>query len=149
MKVILTQDVKGQGKKGDLINVSDGYATNFLFPKGLAKEASKQALNELEGKRGAEQYRRNLEEEKARNIAERMKQITVKLSAKAGAGGKLFGSVTSKDVAEALKAQYNIDVDKRKIDLKDGIKNCGTFDVPVRLYTGITGTFKVSVTEQK
>ncbi|MBR5613765.1 MAG: 50S ribosomal protein L9 [Clostridia bacterium] len=149
MKVILTQDVKGQGKKGDLINVSDGYARNFLFPKGFAKEASKQAMNELEGKRGAEQYHRNVEEEKARNIAERMKEITVKLEAKAGAGGKLFGSITSKDVAEALKAQFKIDIDKRKIELKDGIKTCGTTEVPVRLYAGITGTFKVSVTEQK
>lgn len=148
MKVILTQDVKSQGKKGDLINVSDGYARNFLFPKGLAKEANKQALNELEGKRGAEQYRKNLEEEKARNIAERMKEITVNMKAKAGAGGKLFGSITSKDVAEALKAQYNIDIDKRKIDLKDGIKACGVTNVNVHLYTQITGTFKVSVTEE-
>ena len=149
MKVILTQDVKSQGKKGDLINVSDGYARNFLFPKGLAKEASKQALNELESKKGAEAYRRNLEEEKAHNIAERMKDITVKLEAKAGAGGKLFGSITSKDVAEALKAQFNIDIDKRKLDLKDGIKNCGITEVPAKLYTGITGTFKVDVKEQK
>ena len=149
MKVILTQDVKVQGKKGDLINVSDGYARNFLFPKGLAIEANKQALNELEGKKGAEAYRRNLEEEKARNIAERMKEITVKMSAKAGSGGKLFGSITSKDVAEALKAQFKIDIDKRKIELKDGIKTCGTIDVPVKLYTGISGSFKVEVTEQK
>lgn len=149
MKVILTKDVKSQGKKGDLINVSDGYARNFLFPQGLAIEASKQALNELEGKRGAEAYRRNLEEEKARNIADRMKEITVNLTAKAGAGGKLFGSITSKDVSEALKKQFNIDIDKRKMDLKDGIKTCGTTEVPVRLYTGITGTFKVCVTEEK
>lgn len=147
MKVILTQDVKSQGKKGDLINVSDGYARNFLFPKGLAKEASKQALNELEGKRGAEQYRRNLEEEKARNISERMKEITVKLSAKAGAGGKLFGSITSKDVAEALKAQFNIDMDKRKLDVGEGIKSIGTVSVKAHLYAGITGEFKVEVSE--
>ncbi len=149
MKVILKQDVKGQGKKGDLINVSDGYARNFLLPKGLAIEANKQAMNDLEGKRGSEEYHRNLEEEKARNIAERMKEITVKLSAKAGAGGKLFGSITSKDVAEALKAQFNIDIDKRKFELKDGIKNCGETEVTVRLYPQITGKFKVSVTEQK
>ena len=148
MKVILTQDVKSQGKKGDLINVSDGYARNFLLPKGLAKEASKQAMNELEGKRGAEQYRRNLEEEKARNIAERMKEITVNLKAKSGAGGKLFGSITSKDVAEALHSQFNIEIDKRKLDLKDGIKNCGTTEVTAHLYTQITGKFKVCVTEE-
>ncbi len=148
MKVILKQDVKGQGKKGDLINVSDGYARNFLLPKGLAIEANKQAMNDLEGKRESEVYHKNLEEEKARNIAERMKDITVKLSAKAGAGGKLFGSITSKDVAEALKAQYNIDIDKRKFDLKDGIKNCGETEVTVRLYPQITGKFKVVVSEQ-
>ena len=148
MKVILTQDVRSQGKNGDLINVSDGYANNFLLPKGLAKPATKQALNELEGKRGAEQYRRNMEEQKAINISERMKDIKVSFTAKAGKEGKLFGSITSKDVAEALKAQYNIDVDKRKIDLGDGIKTCGVRDVKVTLYPKIVGTFKVEVTEE-
>lgn len=147
MKVILTKDVKAQGKKGDLIDVSDGYATNFLLKKGFAKLATKQAINELEGKKGAELYKRNQEELKAKNIAERMKEITVKLTAKAGKEGKLFGSVTSKDVAEALKAQYNITVDKRKIDLPDGIKSCGTRDVNVTLYQGVIGTFKIQVTE--
>lgn len=148
MKVILTKDVKSQGKKGDLINVSDGYANNFLLPKGLAKPATKQALNELEGKKGAEQYHKNMEEQKARNIADRLKEIKVSIKAKAGKEGKLFGSVTSKDVAEALKAQYNIAVDKRKLDLPDGIKTCGIRDVKVTLYTGVMGTFKVEVTEQ-
>lgn len=148
MKVILTQDVKSQGKKGDLINVSDGYANNYLLKRGLAKVATKQALNELESQRGAENFRRNQEEVKARNIAERMKEITVKLTAKAGQGGKLFGSVTSKDVAAALKEQYNITVDKRKINLPDGIKSCGTTDVRVSLYAGVSGTFKVEVTPE-
>ena len=148
MKVILTQDVKAQGKKGDLINVSDGYANNILLKKGLAKVATKQAINELEGKKGAEEYRRNQEEEKAKNIADRMKEFTVKLTAKSGKEGKLFGSITSKDVAQALKEQYNIEVDKRKIDLPDGIKTCGTRDVNVSLYHGVTGTFKVQVTEE-
>ena len=148
MKVILTQDVKAQGKKGDLINVSDGYANNFLLKKGLAKVATKQAINELEGKKGAEEYRRNQEEEKAKNIADRMKEFTVKLTAKSGKEGKLFGSITSKDVAQALKEQYNIEVDKRKFDLPDGIKTCGTRDVNVSLYHGVTGTFKVQVTEE-
>ena len=148
MKVILTQDVKAQGKKGDLINVSDGYANNFLLKKGLAKVATKQAINELEGKKGAEEYRRNQEEEKAKNIADRMKEFTVKLTAKSGKEGKLFGSITSKDVAQALKEQYTIEVDKRKIDLPDGIKTCGTRDVNVSLYHGVTGTFKVQVTEE-
>ncbi len=148
MKVILTQDVKSQGKKGDLINVSDGYANNFLLKKGLAKPATKQAINELEGKKGAEQFHKNQEEQKAANIAERLKEVTVKLSAKAGKEGKLFGSITSKDVAEALKEQYNIDVDKRKIDLPDGIKNCGIREVNVTLYPKIVGTFRVEITEE-
>ncbi len=147
MKVILTKDVKSQGKKGDLINVSDGYANNFLLPKGLAMPATKQAINELEGKKGAEQYHKNMEEQKARNIADRLQEIKVLIKAKSGKEGKLFGSVTSKDVAEALKAQYNIPVDKRKIDLPDGIKTCGIREVKVTLYTGVIGTFKVEVTE--
>lgn len=148
MKVILTKDVKAQGKKGDLINVSDGYARNFLFPKRLAVEASKQALNELEGKNAAAQFHKNMEEKKAHDLAEQLKEVTVKLSAKAGEGGKLFGKVTSKDVAAALEAQTGIKVDKRKIDLPDGIKNCGTTEVRVSLYPQIFGTFKVSVTEE-
>ena len=123
-------------------------ANNFLLKKGLAKVATKQAINELEGKKGAEEYRRNQEEEKAKNIADRMKEFTVKLTAKSGKEGKLFGSITSKDVAQALKEQYNIEVDKRKIDLPDGIKTCGTRDVNVSLYHGVTGTFKVQVTEE-
>ena len=145
MKVILLKDVKAQGKKGDLIDVSDGYANNFLLKKGLAKLATKQAINELEGKKGAEQYHKNVEEEKAKNIAERMKEITVTLSAKAGKEGKLFGSVTSKDVADGLKAQFNITVDKRKIDLPDGIKTCGVKEVRVSLYPHVYGVFKVDV----
>lgn len=149
MKVILTQDVKAQGKKGDLINVSDGYARNFLFPKGLAVEASKQALNELEGKNAAQQFHKNVEEQKARNIADRLKEVEVVLTAKAGNGGRLFGSVTSKDVATALEAQTGIKVDKRKIDLPDGIKSCGSVDVKVQLYPKIFGTFKVTVKEEK
>ena len=110
MKVILTKDVKSQGKKGDLINVSDGYANNFLLPKGLAVPATKQAVNELEGKKGAEQYHKNVEEQKAKNIADRLSEIKVSLSAKAGKEGKLFGSITSKDIAEALEKQFKEDL---------------------------------------
>ena len=148
MQVILLKDVKAQGKKGDLINVSDGYANNFLLPKGLARVATKQALNELAGQKGAEQYKKNQEELKATNIAERLKEVKVKLTAKAGKEGRLFGSITSKDVAEALKEQFNITVDKRKIDLPDGIKSCGIREVQVTLYPKIVGTFKVEVTEE-
>lgn len=148
MKVILTQDVKSQGKKGDLINVSDGYARNFLLRQGLAKEATKQNLAELEGKNESVAYRKNQEELRAQGISERLKEITVNISAKAGAGGKLFGSVTSKDVAEALKSQFNIDIDKRKIELADGgIKALGVTTVKVNLYPKIKGEFKVNITE--
>lgn len=149
MKVVLLKDVKAQGKKGDLINVSDGYARNFLLPKGLAKEANQQALNELKGKRDAALYHKNMEEEKARNIAQRMKDFTVEFKAKCGANGKLFGSVTSKEVAAELKKKYNIDIDKRKLDVGDGIKTIGTTIVKAQLYTGITGEFKVIVSEDK
>lgn len=148
MKVILLKDVKAQGKKGDLIDVSDGYARNFLLPKGLAQEATKQNLNVLEGKKGSEQYRKNLEEEKARNIAARMEEIIVKMTAKAGVGGRLFGSITSKEIAKELEAQYNIKIDKRKINLPDGIKSCGTTEVKVNLYPQIVGKFRVQVTEE-
>jgi len=148
MKVILTQDVKGQGKKGDLINVSDGYARNFLLPKNLAKEANKQALTELESQKGAQQYHKNQEELKANNMKDQLKDITVNLKAKAGADGKLFGSITTKDIAEGLEKQHKIKVDKRKIDLPGGIKTLGETEVKISLYPGISGTFKVNVTEE-
>ena len=148
MKVILTQDVKSQGKKGDLINVSDGYARNFLLPKGLAVEANKQALSELEGKKEAQKFHKNVEEKKAYSIADRLKDITVTLTAKAGDGGRLFGSITSKDIAKALFEQHKIEVDKRKLILPDGgIKSCGEINVKVQLYPQIFGSFKVKVTE--
>ena len=149
MKVILLQDVKSQGKKGDLIEVSDGYARNFLFPKNLAKEANKQAMNEFNSKQESLTYHKNVEIDKANNIAERMKDFTIELKAKAGENGKLFGSITSKDVAAELKKKYNIDIDKRKLDIGDGIKTIGTTTVKAHLYTGITGTFKVVVTDEK
>jgi len=148
MKVILTQDVKGQGKKGDLINVSDGYARNFLLPRKLAKEANKQALTELESQKGAQQYHKNQEELKANNMKDQLKDITVNLKAKAGADGKLFGSITTKDIAEGLEKQHKIKVDKRKIDLPGGIKTLGATEVKISLYPGISGTFKVNVTEE-
>jgi large subunit ribosomal protein L9 len=148
MKVILTQDVKGQGKKGDLINVSYGYARNFLLPKNLAKEANKQALTELESQKGAQQYHKNQEELKANNMKDQLKTVTVNLKAKAGADGRLFGSITTKDIAEGLEKQHKINVDKRKIDLPGGIKNLGETEVKISLYPGISGTFKVNVTEE-
>ncbi len=144
MQVILNQDVKGQGKKGQMINVSDGYARNFLLPKGLAKEATKSNINDLKGKNESLEYKIRTETEEAKQIAEKMKEIEVVITAKAGDNGKLFGSITSKDVAESLKMQHHIKIDKKKIVMND-IKTLGVTDVTVKLYTGVTGTLKVNV----
>ncbi len=146
MKVILTQDVKGQGKKGELVNVSDGYGRNYLLPRGLAKEATKANLNVMEGQAASAEYRRQQEVKAAQDTAEKFKSISVQLKAKAGANGKLFGSITSKDVAEALTMQHHIKLDKKKFVMPDGIKMLGTTVVDVKLYTGITGKLSVVVT---
>ncbi len=148
MQVILTQDVKGQGKKGQMVNVSDGYARNYLLPKGLATEATKSNINVLKGKQESLEFKIKTETEEAQKIAEKMKEIVVKIKAKAGSNGKLFGSVTSKDVADALTAQHHIKLDKKKFVMPDGIKLLGVTEVPVKIYTGITGTLRVQVEEQ-
>lgn len=147
MQVILTQDVKGQGKKGQLVKVSDGYARNYLLPKGLATEATKSNINVLKGKKESLEYKIKTETEEAQQIVEKMKSIEVVIKAKAGSNGKLFGSVTSKDVAEALTAQHHIKLDKKKFVMPDGIKTLGVTEVTVKVYTGISGTLKVKVEE--
>lgn len=147
MQVILTQDVKGQGKKGQLVKVSDGYARNYLLPKGLATEATKSNINVLKGKKESLEYKIKTETEAAQQIVEKMKSIEVVIKAKAGSNGKLFGSVTSKDVAEALTAQHHIKLDKKKFVMPDGIKTLGVTEVTVKVYTGINGTLKVRVEE--
>ena len=148
MQVILTQDVKGQGKKGQMVNVSDGYARNFLLPKGLATEATKSNINDLKGKKESLEYKIKTETEEAQRIVEKMKDIEVVIKAKAGDNGKLFGSVTSKDVAEELTMQHHIKLDKKKFVLPDGIKVLGVTEVPVKVYTGVSGTLKVNVIKQ-
>ena len=148
MKVILMQDVKAQGKKGDVVNVSDGYAKNFLFPKGLAREASNKNMTELKGQQNAAMYKHNVEEDKAKSTAAQMKTITVTVKAKAGENGKLFGSITSKDVAEELLKQTKIEIDKRKIDIGDGIKTLGEHTVKVNLFSSVLGEFVVKVVEE-
>ena len=147
MKVILLSDVKGTGKKGELVNVNDGYARNFLFPKKLAKEASAQALNELKNAQEAQAFKKKTEEEAARKTAAALEGKSVKLTAKAGKGDKLFGSVTAKEIAEALR-QYGVEVDKRKISLSADIKSFGTFECEVKLYTGISAKIFAVVSEQ-
>lgn len=145
MKVILNQDVKGQGKKGDLINVSDGYARNFLFPKKLASEATKTALNELKGQQDAAEYRKMKEKEAAEETKTKIEKVKVVISAKGGEGGRLFGSVTSAEIANELKMTHHIVVDKKKIVLGEPIKNVGEFTLPVKLYSGVTAELKVEI----
>lgn len=148
MQVILTRDVKGQGKKGQMVNVSDGYARNFLLPKGYATEATKSNINDLKGKKESLEFKIKTETEEAQKISELMKEIQVNMKAKAGDNGKLFGSITSKDVADALTQQHHIKLDKKKFVMPDGIKTLGVTEVTVKLYTGITGVLKVNVEKQ-
>ncbi len=146
MKVILKQDVKGQGKKGELVNVSDGYARNFLFPRGLAMEADAQAMNELRNKEEAAKHREEMEKKAAQETEALLKGKTLKLSARAGQNGKLFGSVTTKEVAEELEKQFHVTVEKRKISMAD-IKAFGSYEAEIKLSHGITAKLTVMVTE--
>ncbi len=145
MKVILNQDVKGQGKKGDLIEVSDGYARNFLLPKNLAIPASKENINILKGQQESREYRQQKELEEAQATAKKIDEIKVVIKAKAGDNGKLFGSITSKDVSEALTEQHHIKIDKKKFVLPDGIKSLGTTNVDIKIHPGVVAKLKVSV----
>ena len=146
MKVVLLQDVKGLGKKGELVNTSDGYARNFLFPRKLAMEANSQAMSELKNREASEKHRIETEIAAAKASASKIEGKTVKLSAKAGANGKLFGSVTSKDVADAISKEYGLKLDKRKV-IVDYIKTFGTYPVEVKLYNGISASMFVMVGE--
>ena len=148
MKVILVADVKGKGKKGDVVNVPDGYAKNFLLPKKLAVEASNENMNILSGQKSSQQHKRDLEEAAAREAAAKMKDITVKVPAKGGASERLFGSVTSKEIAEELKKQFGIDIDKRKIVMNDPIRAYGNYQLDVKLYTDVNGKISVLVCEK-
>ena len=148
MKVVLLSDVKGQGKKGQVVNVSDGYARNFLFPKNLATPADNQIINELKGKEEARLRQIELEKQAARDTAEKLKNVTVKIKAQAGADGRIYGSVTSKEIAEQLAAQHKITIDKRKISLADPIKAFGTYLPEVKLYPEITGKITVVVSDK-
>ena len=146
MKVILKQDVKGLGKNGDLVNASDGYARNFLFPKGLAVEANASAMNEFNNKESAKKFHKAEELKAAQATADILNGKTFKLKAKAGANGKLFGSVTSKDVSKQIKDELGIDVDKRKIVMED-IKFFGTVEAEIKVYQGISAKVFVQVSE--
>ena len=145
MKVILKQDIKGVGKKDEIINAADGYARNFLFPKNLAVPADTGNMNNLKAKNESNAFRKGEELKEAKEIAEKLKKITLKLKVKAGENGKLFGGVTTKEISEALKKEYKIDIDKKKIVLKDAIKQAGTTRVEIKLYEGVVASVLVMI----
>lgn len=147
MKVLLLADVKGQGKKDQIVEVSDGYARNFLFPKKLAVVADAKVMSETKSKEEAKQFRLKEEKAAAKALADKLSTLTVKITASSGGDGRLYGSITSKDIAEKLKEQYNIEIDKRKLVLSENIKSYGTYDVEVKVYPEISAKLKVTVSE--
>ena len=146
MKVVLLQDVKAQGKKDDIVEVSEGYARNFLFPKKLAIPADAKAVNDIKNKKSSEAHKIELERQAAKELSAKLAEATVKIKAEAGADGRFYGAVTSKDIAEALK-KLGFEVDKRKIILDAPIKAFGTYKIDVKLYQEISGKVTVSVIE--
>ena len=146
MKVILLQDVKGQGKKGELCNISDGYARNYLFPKNLAIEADSAAMNELKNREASKAHHKQEEVDAANALAEKLNGKTVTIHAKAGTAGRLFGSVTTKEIAAQIESEYRVSVDRKKMSAPD-IKNFGEYDVQIKFYPGVTANFTVKVTE--
>ena len=148
MKVILTADVKGHGKKGEMVIASYVYARNYLLPKGLAIVADKSAVSQMESKQSAAVFHKEQEKKQAMELADKIKDVVVCFKAKAGENGKLFGSITAKDVAEQLKMQCHLVVDKKKIQLPDGIKTLGVTNVTIKVYPEITANLKVKVEAQ-
>ncbi len=148
MKVILLADVKGQGKKNDVIEVSDGYGKNFLIPRKLAKVADAQSLNDVKVKEEARLYRIATEKKEAQALAEKLKTLQVKIPASGGGDGRLYGSITSKDITDRLQADHGITIDKRKLVMSDPIKSYGKYEVEVKLYTEVTGKIFVLVCEK-
>ena len=148
MKVILLQDVKGKGKKGQLVEVSEGYGRNYLLPKQLAKPATADNINLMKQADAAQQRRLQLEKEAAQQAAAKLKEVQVVIPAKAGASGRLFGAVTAKEIAEHLQKQWEITIPKQKIVMDEPIKNFGTYQLKVKLHAGITGEIQLKVVEQ-
>lgn len=145
MKVILKQDVKGLGRKDDLVNVSDGYARNFLFPRGLAVEANESNLNIVKTRKEAEKSKKDRELAQARKLAEELRNVEVVIRAKTGENGKLFGSITSKDISDKLKEDFRLDIDRKKIVMPDAIKSTGAYELDVKLYPEVSGRLKVRI----
>lgn len=145
MKVILLTDVKGSGKEGQIVNVSDGYARNFLFPKKLAQPADSNNINQAKLKEGAKQHKHEQQRKTAAELANTMSGLTVKIRTKIGENGRLFGSVTASEISDALKSQYDLTVDKKKIKLKDPIKSAGVYEVSAHMFENTDAKFIVEV----
>ena len=145
MKVILLQDVKGSGKKGDVINCSDGYARNFLLPKKLAVEATSSNMTELNNQKASVAHKRAVNRENSSDLKERLEKVKIVISAKSGDNGKLFGAVTSMDIEKAVKEQTGIEIDKKKVVLSDSIKAIGSYEVTVKLFEDISAKLKVEI----
>ncbi|MFJ3389017.1 MULTISPECIES: 50S ribosomal protein L9 [Lysinibacillus] len=148
MKVVFLKDVKGKGKKGEIKNVADGYAQNFLIKNGYAAEANAQALSQLDGQKKLEAKNAAAELAEAKALKEKLEALTVELKAKSGEGGRLFGSVSTKQIADGLQKTHGIKIDKRKMTLSDGIRALGFTNVPVKLHHEVSATLKVHVTEE-
>ena len=148
MKVLLLQDVKGKGKKDTIVEVSDGYARNFLLPKGVAIVADAKVMNEYNNKQAAKKHHEEMEKLAAKETAEKLSGLVVKILATSGSDGRFYGSVTSKEIAEELEKQHHIEIDKRKIVLNDPIKAFGSYSLDVKLYPEITGKINVIVTQK-
>ncbi len=145
MKVILTGDIKGVGKKDEIINANDGYARNFLLPRKLAVEANAQNMSLLQGRKDSANFKKEQEKDSALRLQEQLTKVILKIKVKAGENGKIFGSITSKEIATELKNQQNIEIDKKKILLKDPIKETGVFNIEIKLYEGIIGKLKIQI----
>lgn len=145
MKVILLSDIKGVGKKDQVIEASDGYARNYLFPKKLALEANTENMSKLKSRQNSNQFRKDTEKKQAEEIAKKLKGIMLKIKVRAGENGKIFGGVTSKEISDGLKRDYNIDIAKKKILLNETIKTIGTFTIDIKLYEGVIGKLKIDV----
>ena len=145
MKVILLDNIKGVGKKDEVINASDGYARNYLFPRKLAVEANTENMSKLKARNDSKEYKKDLEKQDALKICEKLKGILLKIKVKSGEYGKIFGSITAKEISEELKKQYKIEIDKKKIELEESIKTLGIAEIKVRLYEGIYGKLRIDV----
>lgn len=148
MKVILLQDIKGVGKKDDIINANDGYVRNYLLPKNLAKEATNDNLNKLKAKKNSANHQKELEIIEIKKQIEKLKDLTILIKVKAGENGKIFGAITSKEIKEELEKQYNINIDKKNINLKETIKSLGRFAIEVKFKEGLNAKIYINIVKE-